>query len=264
MNNKKDLVISAIANYTPDKIKLYVESLSQSGFDGDKIMICYNLPHQTIEYLILNGWECYDTELSGHPHMKRLIDIWWFLENDERKWNRIFTSDVRDIIFQTNPFTWLDMHLEKPILVVSECVTYGNEPWGKKNIHEGYGSIFWNWIEDSVIGNVGTIVGEYDAIKDLLMLNWLVSQAGNTQHFTDQSSLNLVIHNNLIKDKIQLDTNFCFLGGTLNNTNRIENKNLTITNNNLMNSMGDVFPLIHQYDRIPELTKLIVNKYKNA
>ena len=47
----KDLVISAIANYLPEKIKIYVESLNDCGFDGDKIMICYNLPNETIEYL---------------------------------------------------------------------------------------------------------------------------------------------------------------------------------------------------------------------
>jgi hypothetical protein len=96
----KDLIISAVANYMPDKIKIYVESLNRSGFDGDKVMICYNLPGETFEYLRSNGWECYKGELVGHPHMKRLIDIWWFLQNDQREWNHIITTDVRDVVFQ--------------------------------------------------------------------------------------------------------------------------------------------------------------------
>ena len=75
----KDLVISAIANYLPEKIQIYIESLNRSGFTGDKVMICYNIPKETVDYLKSNGWECYGMELHGHPHMRRLIDMWYFL-----------------------------------------------------------------------------------------------------------------------------------------------------------------------------------------
>ena len=240
----KDLVISAVANYTPDKIRLYVESLNRSGFEGDKVMICYNLPEETFSYLKNNGWECYRGELVGHPHMKRLIDIWWFLENDSRKWNHIITTDVRDVVFQSNPSEWLSNNLTKEILIASECVDYQNESWGQKNIHEGYGGIFWDWIKDKIIGNVGIMAGKYGSIKNLIMLNWLVSQAGDTQHFTDQSSLNLIIHNSLIKDKIDLNSNFCLQVGTLN-----KEYNLT------------EYCLIHQYDRNPSINQYVVNQY---
>lgn len=256
-----DLVICAIANYTKDKIYPYVKSLNDSGFAGDKIMITYNVPHSTIEYLINEGWECYENTLSGHPHMQRLIDIWWFLENDKRTWNYILTTDVRDIIFQTNPFSWMFKNLKTPILIVSECVTYENEPWGNKNVHEGYGELFWEWIKTSTIGNVGTIAGKYDEVKNLLMLNWLVSQAGNVVHYTDQSSLNLVINNSLIKDKIDLNTEFCFLGGTLDNPNRIVNKKIVVKEDKLINANSEPFPLIHQYDRDAQLSTLIRKKY---
>ena len=64
---------------------------------------------ETIDYLTEKGWECYGAELEGHPHMKRLIDMWWFLQNDEREWNHIITTDVRDIVWQTNPSKWLNL-----------------------------------------------------------------------------------------------------------------------------------------------------------
>lgn len=240
----KDLVISAVANYTPDKIKLYVESLNRSGFKGDKVMICYNLPEATFTYLKDNGWECYKGELVGHPHMKRLIDIWWFLENDSREWNHIITTDVRDVIFQTNPSEWLSNNLNKEILIASECIKYEDEPWGHKNIHEGYGEIFWGWVKDKIIGNVGIMAGKYTSVKNLIMLNWLVSQAGDTQHFTDQSSLNLIIHNSLISDKIDLNDKFCLQVGTLNKEYDLAS-----------------YCLIHQYDRNPSINQYVVNQY---
>lgn len=248
----KDLVISAIANYLPEKIKIYVESLNDCGYDGDKVMICYNIPKETIDYLTEKGWECYGAELQGHPHMKRLIDMWWFLQNDEREWRNIITTDVRDIVWQTNPSIWLNN--KNKIICASECVTYENEPWGHKNIHEGYGPIFWDWIKENTIGNVGVIAGKYKLVKELLMLNWLVSQAGDVKHFTDQSSFNFVIHNELIKDKIDINPDFGLQVGTTTAEFKIEN-------DLVMN--GDVpFVLVHQYDRNPELNTLITNKYK--
>ena len=250
----KDLVISAIANYLPEKIKIYVESLNDCRYDGDKVMICYNIPNETIEYLSAKGWECYGAELQGHPHMKRLVDMWWFLQNDEREWNHIITTDVRDIVWQTNPSIWLEQNLKTEILCASECITYENEEWGRKNIHEGYGPIYWDWIKSNTIGNVGVIAGKSKSVKELLMLNWLVSQAGNIVHFTDQSSFNLVIHNELLRDKISISSDFALQVGT--NT-----KNLNIKDDMIMNGETP-YVLVHQYDRNTELNNLVINKYK--
>lgn len=257
----KDLVISAIANYLPEKIKIYVESLNDSGFEGDKIMICYNLPSETIEYLSSKGWECYGAELQGHPHMKRLIDMWWFLQNDERKWNRIITTDVRDIVWQTNPSNWLSDNLNSEIIVASECIKNQDEPWAYKNIHEGYGPIFWDLIKENVVANVGVIAGKYQSVKDLLQLVWLVSQAGDTRHFTDQSALNLIINNSLLSNKIELNSDFALQVDTLTKDTRFEKKTYSIENEIVMN--GQIpYVLVHQYDRNQELKYLIESKYK--
>jgi len=257
----KDLVISAIANYLPEKIKIYIESLNDSGFDGDKVMICYNLPNETIEYLTSKGWECYGAELVGHPHMKRLIDMWWFLQNDERIWNRIITTDVRDIVWQTNPSNWLSANLHSEIIVASECIKNEDEPWAHKNIHEGYGPMFWDLIKENTVANVGVIAGKYQSVKDLLQLVWLVSQAGNIVHFTDQSALNLIVNNSLLNDKIEINSNFALQVDTLTKDARFEKKSYSIENGMVMN--GEIpYVLVHQYDRNQELNNLIENKYK--
>jgi len=238
-----------------------VESLNDSGFEGDKIMICYNLPQETIEYLSSKGWECYGAELQGHPHMKRLIDMWWFLQNDEREWNRIITTDVRDIVWQTNPSNWLSDNLNSEIIVASECIKNEDEPWAHKNIHEGYGPIFWDLIKENVVANVGVIAGKYQSVKDLLQLVWLVSQAGDTRHFTDQSALNLIINNSLLSNKIELNSDFALQVDTLTKDTRFEKKTYSIKNEIVMN--GEVpYVLVHQYDRNEELKYLIENKYK--
>ena len=259
----KDLVISAIANYMPEKIKIYVESLNDCGFAGDKIMICYNLPNETIEYLSLKGWECIGAELIGHPHMKRLIDMWYFLQTTDRKWNNIITTDVRDIFWQSNPSNWLAANLKSEIIVASECIKNEDEPWAHKNIHEGFGPIFWDSIKQNTIANVGVIAGKYQSVKDLLQMVWLVSQAGDTRHFTDQSALNLIVNNNLLKDKIEINSDFAMQVDTLKSDKRFEKQHLTLKDGLVINTKDETpYTLVHQYDRIEELNYLIENKYK--
>jgi hypothetical protein len=114
--------------------------------------------------------------------------------------------------------------------------------------------MFWDWIKPNTIGNVGVIAGKYKSVKDLLMLNWLVSQSGDVRHFTDQSSFNFIISNNLVKDKVDINSDFALQVGTTT-------KDLKIENDIIMN--GDVpYVLVHQYDRNTELNNLVINKYK--
>ncbi len=259
MENKKDLIISAIANYNVDKIKSYVNSVNNCGFDGDKIMVVYNVPDETINYLQSNGWMVCIGQLNGHPHMKRLIDIYAILKQIDIEYRYVITTDVRDVIFQTNPSEYLNQHLKNKIIVSSENVLYRDEPWGKKNILEGYNELFWDRYESEHTCNVGVIAGYYEDMLELLLLNYLVSQAGNTEHFTDQSSFNFVIHNKLVKDKIQiagLDTNWALQIGTLSNNQLIGKYEFDIRDGVIFNGETP-FVIIHQYDR-NELTKNII------
>jgi hypothetical protein len=258
MANNKDLIISACANYTADKIEQYINSIDQSGFEGDKIMICYNLSEETHLYLKRMGWGCVTSTLQGHPHMKRLIDTWYVLEQNpfNESYRYVITTDVRDVVFQTNPSDWLNKFFYTgmewnngiEVIIASEGVTYSEEQWGMKNMYEGYGETYLEWIKPKEIGNVGIILGKAEGVKNLLQLNYLVSQAGNTQHFTDQSSLNLIIHNELVKDKIRISKDVCLQVGA-------RGDDFEIQDNKVMNG-DEAFPIVHQYDRSDKLNSL--------
>lgn len=263
MNVKKDLIVSAIANYDVDKIKTYINSINTCGFDGDKIMVVYNVSDETIKYLQSNGWMVCEGQLVGHPHMKRLVDIYALLNQFNETYRYVISTDVRDVIFQTNPSEYLEKNLKNKILVSTENVLYKDESWGKKNILEGYNELFWERYQSEHTCNVGVIAGEYEYFKELLLLNYIVSQAGNTQHFTDQSSFNFVIHNKLVKDKIQiagLDTNWALQMGTLSNPNLIGEYKFDIRNGVVFN--GDTpFVIVHQYDRDIKIKKEVYERY---
>lgn len=252
----KDLIISAIANYSVDKIKNYINSVNKCGFKGSKIIIVYNVSDDTIDYLQSNGWEVILGELIGHPHMKRLIDIYWILRQLNEQYRYVITTDVRDVVFQTNPSEYLEKNLKKKILVSSENVLYKDEHWGVKNILEGYNELLLERFESNQTCNVGVLAGNQKDMTDLLLLNYLVSQSGNTNHYTDQSSFNFIVHNELVKDSIQIEgieTNWALQMGTLLNEKLIGKFKLNVKEGIIYN--GDLpFVIVHQYDR-NELTK---------
>lgn len=250
MAGKKDLIISATTRYTKDQLYNYVESINRCGFTGDKIMVIYDVNDETIDYLKDNGWELFKSELEGHIHMHRLITMYWVLKQLNRDYRYMITTDVRDVIFQWNPSEWLENKLEKDILVSTENVLYEHESWGKKNILEGYNELLWDRYRNNLSCNVGVLAGKYQSMRDLLLLNYLVSQAGNTEHFTDQSSFNFIIHNSIAKDAVQItgiEEDWALQLGTLDNKNLIGKQ---------FHKKED-FVIIHQYDRVPEINEYV-------
>jgi hypothetical protein len=251
----KDLIISASTKYTKKELHNYVHSINLSGFDGDKIMVVYEINSETVTWLKDNGWEVFQSQLQGHIHMHRLITIYATLKQLNREYRYLITTDVRDVVFQKNPSNYLEKNLKKDILVSTENVLYKNEPWGVKNILEGYGEFYLDIFKNNLSCNVGVLAGKYQNILDLLLLNYLVSQSGDIQHFTDQSSFNFIIHNKNFKDVIQiegLNTNWAIQLGTLNHPHLIGDRDINL----------DDFTIVHQYDRDPQLEKIIYNRYK--
>lgn len=265
----KDLIISAIANnkdiYGVNKVYEYVKSIDTCGFTGDKIMVCYPVPQETIDFLKKYGWEVYSFELNNqHPHMKRLIDIYTILRQIGHNYRYVISTDVRDVVFQTNPSEYLEANLKKQIMVSSENVLYKDEPFGRGNIIEGYGHLLLDRFGDTPTNNVGVLAGHSSSMKDLFLINYLVSLAGNTIHYTDQSSYNFIVNSEFMKDVVQVETNqgnWAIQLGTSQNPKLLTPYEFQ-TNDNMVTNNGNPFCIVHQYDRFPVLNTMIKNKYK--
>ena len=52
----KDIVVGCITGYNFDKIKPWVNSLDNCGFDGTKAMICYNVDYDTVDELVKRNY----------------------------------------------------------------------------------------------------------------------------------------------------------------------------------------------------------------
>ena len=60
----KDLIIAGTTKYTKDQLYNYVESINRCGFDGDKIMVVYEVDDDTIDFLFTGSGNV-DTATAG-------------------------------------------------------------------------------------------------------------------------------------------------------------------------------------------------------
>jgi hypothetical protein len=208
----KDLIVGVVDNYDWDKIKYWANSIDQSGFDGHKALIVYNMDKNTAQKLtekqfMLIGCSQYDEEKGfvfvGNTNIMvdRFLHIQNFLAMLDKPMdvNRVIITDVRDVVFQKNPTEWLDKNYLKSfdIVVGSENMTYDNEPWGKNNLAKSFGEYFLERKREHPIYCAGVIAGDLDSIKDFCLNLWLICRGLNPWveggGGPDQAAMNIMI-----------------------------------------------------------------------
>lgn len=285
---KKDIVVGCITNYDFDKIKPWVNSLDRSGFAGEKVMICYDIDIDTANELIKRNYHVLafsKNETTKKLEYKkpnfsivveRFYHLWLFLKGSRQNYNNIITTDVKDVIFQSNPSDWLDKNLgSKKINVACESIRYRDEEWGRNNMSRAFGQELYESNKDNLIFNAGTISGNCNAMLDLFLNVYLL--CNGTDHFVaggggpDQAALNILLNLSPYKDitnfamsedgwAAQLGTTGPQIKGKYENV-LVENSPILV-DNNVCTSEGVPFVLVHQYDRVPEWKKIIEAKYE--
>lgn len=271
----KDIIIGCIINYTPDKIKNWVESINSSGFEGDKLVISYGVPKDTIDYLSNSGFIVLESSLEKGQfiHNRRFLDMWYYLNSSETEYRYVISTDVRDVIFQYSPSRWIDRNLNKSILCGSENILIKNQSWNVKNISLNYPHLY-EMTKNNEVCNVGVIAGRYNEFKDFCIhLYHFIITKTDEEYYADQAALNCFISMKHMDTVIQIanqNSLWCaHLGVTLNPDVSYESDNMLLENVPIINELGQVlssegkqFCVVHQYDRVPELNDLINERYK--
>jgi hypothetical protein len=286
----KDIVIGAVTNYSWDKIKFWVNSLEASGFDGLKVMICYNLDYGVVEELTKRGFTVFGFKQNEAEHrleysnsnfnicLDRFSHIWYFLNNLENKeqYRYVISTDVRDVIFQTNPSTWLEENmLDKEINVGSECIKFGDEEWNKNNMYLSFGPLIADNMKDKIVYNAGAIAGKFQSFIDFCN-NIFLSCGGAPQHVPggggpDQAAMNVLLNMKPYSDITNFaksEDGWAAQLAVMGDPRKFDTMSKFITEpfchiegDTVYTNNGKIYSIVHQYDRNPELTKAIEKKY---
>lgn len=262
----KYTIVGCITKYGVEQIKPFVESIERSGFAGDKLMLVYEITQDTIDYLNDRGWILIQSEPQQHIILQRFRDMYQVLHQYET--DVIIWVDVKDVVFQKDPTEWLSKWMRRDILAFSESLKFGDEEWARLNAGTSF-PMEWEWLQKEEICCAGTIVGKKEAIRDLFIdiYRWSLTTS-NPQQLADQAAYNILIRLHQFKDKVQFvkqQEGFAAQlhlklkkGDTLPYTEKLP----TIDGSDVKTEKGELYTLVHQYDRNEELKYLIENKYK--
>ena len=276
---KKNLIIGGCTNYGINQLKPWVLSVLETAPEADKVMCIGNASSETRTWLQDCGFKLVDMPNLNIPvHVLRFLSIHNFLKDNYLNYNYVVTTDVKDVIFQSDPFEYLSSQDSIiNIIAGSESIAYKDEPWGDDNLKSAYGPYVYEMYKDKIIYNVGTIGGQSGYVKDLIF-NIFTNAINRPIPIVDQAVFNVLIHTVPLRHTVffadQKD-GWAVQAGTTADPSKIEyfrpnlveaepifEDGVVKTGEDGYNcTKGTPFVIVHQYDRVPEWKEYFYNKY---
>lgn len=294
---KRDLVIGAITGYNFGQIAPWVNSLDRSGFTGMKAVIVYNVSYEVCQELTRRGYAVLAFEKDDttsrytYPNSKfnivveRFLHYWLLLDGNQNAQavRNIIATDVKDVVFQHNPSTYLDTLPSRGKLVAStEGLIYENEAWGIHNLTQSFGPIMAEKHKDNMIVNAGVIAGDFSYFLGLSKTIYLHTQA-MAPHVPggggpDQAAYNLIMNTPAYHDVTEFtnhdDPWAAQLGTTMDPTKMREYGKFFVGTDApplpqfdepsglVVTPSGIPYAIVHQWDRVPEVKAAVERMYR--
>ena len=269
---KANLIIGGFTNYGINQLKPWVLSAKEVADENTDVVLCHgNASRETIEWLNENGVVTQVMEqVPNIPvHVLRFLSIYGYLTRYWDSYDYVVTTDVKDVYFQTDPFEKLQ---GKKLVVASEGLLYKDEPWGNENLLQAYGTYVYDRFKNNEIFNVGTFGGQSDYVRDMVF-HIFTNGINRPIPIVDQAVFNVLVNTQPFKDNVCITRDWACELGTVMDPSKIEQfkPNLLfdvptfedglVKNPRRSHSSKDPFPIVHQYDRVPEIKKFVQEKY---
>jgi hypothetical protein len=273
-----NLIIGGIFNYNIEQIKPWVLSIEETMPDAHKVMCISNISQETQDWLLQKGFELVEMPRANIPvHVLRFLSIYEYLRLNWANYQYVITTDVKDVIFQKNPFEWLERNsigrTEKQLVAPSEGMLYKDEPWNRDNLRQAYGDYFYENLgfKNMEICCCGVIAGTAEYVKDLVF-NMFSNSTNRPIPVVDQVVFNMLINTQPYKDVTSvapMSSAWTLQAGTMNDPTKVDTFKPywmelppTFNGEKFLTSSGDEFYIVHQYDRVPEWSEFVANKFK--
>src|ERR1035437_888141 len=193
---KPDLMVGVVFNLRSwFRIEPYAVSLVKSGFRGTKIMFVQNIDRESELNLLNLGFTPIGFSMpmginSCHLRYVPLID---WLKDKCNLFRYVIWTDVRDVIFQSDPSVWLENHLAPHKLIgcdegfLIKNDTMSNDLW--LEIVSGHD---YDWVRKEAALCTGTIAGEPKIVLELFQKMYEASKSFPAFFGLDQGLLNYV------------------------------------------------------------------------
>lgn len=266
---KRNLIIGGFTNYGINQLKPWVLSAKEvAGQNTDVVLVYGDTTEETLKWLEEQGVRIVPMiRIANVPvHVLRFRSIYEFLKGNWLNYDYVITTDVKDVYFQADPFEKLQ---GKKLVVASEGLHYKNEPWGNDNLYHAYGEYVHNEFKEKEIFNVGTFGGQSEYVKDMVF-HIFTNGINRPIPIVDQAVFNVLIHTQPFADAVDYTHDWAAELGTVMDPSKIQQfrPNLIFSEPIWKDGLVKIppmgirpFPIVHQYDRVPELKKFVQEKY---
>ena len=139
--------------------------------------------------------------LPWHP----VVDRWKLIADYIKAgdYDRVIACDTFDVVFQSNPFDWLEKHLiYDDLVVVGEEKTFSECEGNKRGMLQSFPNFYYEGLKDFEICNAGIVAGRATQVSCLCREIYdLCQQDIRLPNFTpsfqdrlpDQQSLNIIL-----------------------------------------------------------------------
>lgn len=256
-----DLVLGYATGYDAAMIAPFVRSL-RAVFTGTVALIVDDRP-DVLELLAEHGVEAIHPEsMEGwepHPVMARFAAYARLLD----RWPNavdVLITDVRDVVFQAEPFGPPPRRLE--VFIENEHGVLRDHAFNMKHMKALVGDEMAATLEDKPCICVGTVMGPRDEIarfcRMVLMLAAIPRSEIGGAFGADQAACNLAVHMDLVRARIV--PNF----GRVATLGMTDGKTLSFRDGQVINPDGSISPIVHQHDRHAHLDQAIHARWGNG
>ncbi len=163
---------------------------------------------------------------------------------------RVITSDVRDLVFQTNPSDWLNAHLlSYDVVTSSEGIAVGDDDWNKSCTVKAYGDSGYQAVRREPVLNGGLLAGRAGALRRLFEEIYAECYLA-PQNPSDQVILRSVISRGGAYRVLATDhrDSWACHCGNLKNPKRTDPVPI-VEDGRFYTSSRELYVVVHQYDR---------------
>jgi hypothetical protein len=262
----KNLIIGGFTNYGINQLKPWVLSAKEVAGNNDVVLVYGHASEETLDWLVEQGVNLVPMlQVQNVPiHVLRFLSIYEYLYNHWKEYEYVVTTDVKDVYFQKDPFEAL---VGSKLVIASEGLKYKNESWGNENLYQTYGPYVYEKFKDNEIFNVGTFGGQSEYVKDMVF-NIFTNAINRPIPIVDQAVFNVLINTQPFKNIVTRTIDWACEAGTIADPTKISGfrPNLlfaepTFEDGLVKDSAGQIFPIVHQYDRVPTWKKFVEKKY---